>query len=409
MQVMLTWKNGALALGVVALLAGGFYLRNERIAERLAAPAPAPHPWAVHWVKVAKGTVTEGFPVLATMASSDEISIRPQVSGVIETIGPREGNRVEKGTLLAVIDTTPLRKELSALQASLASAIAQEKLQDLELKRTQKLAAKGFASLEKRDQLVAALEGAAGKRKQLAAQIAELKTKLGYGRITSPVKGEIVARNQVVGDLASPGKEIYKINVASGAKVKILVPQEILADLHIGSAVILTYAGKRKTVFLTRLIPSLDALSMGTAEADLDKAPFSLPSGARISARVITKAHKNVLILPLSSIALSGDGRHGIVFKVVREGDGKGKEHNNGNGHPGHLVKTKVTILARGLEGLAVTADLAPSDEVVSAHASQLLRYRDRDKVIAVPLEHDAANMAEPKAAKTPALAGKKG
>lgn len=373
---MIDWKSGAVAIALVALVGAGFFLRQQRIAERQAVPAPVAHPWALYTVKVRKGDVSQGFPALAMLSSSDEISIRPQISGVIEVIGPREGNAINKGALLAVIDTTQLRKQLAALQASLAAAMAGEKLQRLELARTQKLVGKGFASLEKRDRLVAALEAAAGKRKQLKAQIAELRTRISYGQIVSPVDGRLVARNQVVGDLAAPGREIYRINVRSGAKVRIVVPQDILADLHVGSRVILTYAGKSKDVWLTRLNPALDALSMGIAEADLDKAPFALPSGARVPARVITRSHADVLILPLSAVARSGDDRQGLAFKVVRDGkDGLG-----------HLLKTPVMITAHGFEGLAVTGDLKPGDEVVSAQEGQLLRLQDKQSVRPLPL-----------------------
>lgn len=373
---MINWKTGAVVLGVISLLAGGVYLRQLRIIQRQATPAPVMHAWALHTVRVRQGEVSEGFPVLATLTSSDEVSIRPQIGGVIDVIGPRAGNRVTKGTLLAVIDTTELRKELSALKASLAAAVAQEKLKRLELARTRKLVSRGFASLEKRDQLVAALEAATGQRNQLVAQIAELETKIAYGEIKSPVDGEIVARNQVVGDLATPGKEIYRLNIASGAKVRIVVPQEILAGIQVGSRVILSYGGKSTQVRLTRLNPSLDALSMGTAEADLDEAPFALPSGARVSARVITKSYPKVMILPLSAIARSSDGRGGVVFKVVRDGeDGLG-----------HLAKVPVAIVAHGLAGLAVEGALEPGDEVVSAHESQLLRLESKDDVRPVPL-----------------------
>ncbi len=370
-------KIGIAVLATLAFLGGGAYLRLERIAEREAIPPPVQHPWALHTVKVRQGTVTEGFPVLATLSSSDEISIKPQIGGVIHKIGPREGKRVEKGMLLALVDTVELKTELAALRASLTAAAAEEKLQRIQLKRIEKLVPLGFATPEKRDQLIAAVEVASGKRKQLLAQIAEVETRIGYGVIRSPVNGQVVARNQTIGDLASPGKEIYRINAASGAKVKIVVPQEILAGLHAGSDVVLTYAGKSKTVRLTRLYPALDALSMGTAEADLEHAPFSLPSGARVAARVITRSYPEVTILPLSAVARSADGRRGTVFKV----------ENSASGDVARLKKIAVDIEARGFEGLAVKGDIARGDAVVTAHESVLLRLQDADPVLPVPEE----------------------
>jgi len=362
---------GFVVLTVLVFLGSGAYLRQQRIAERESIPAPVQHPWALHTVKVRQGKVTEGFPVLATLSSSDEISVKPQITGVIHEIGPREGKRVKKGMLLTVIDATGLKKELAALRASLAAAAAEEKLQKIQLKRIQKLVPLGFATPEKRDQLIAAVDVASGKRKQLSAQIAEVETRIGYGIIRSPVNGKVVARFQTIGDLASPGKAIYRINAASGAKVRIVVPQQILAGLHTGSEVVLTYAGKSKTVQLTRLYPALDALSMGTAEADLNISPFDLPSGARVAARVITSSYPEVIILPHSAVVRSPDGRRGTVFKVV----------NNDSGNIARLKKISVDITARGFEGLAVTGDIARGDIVVTAHESVLLRLKDADPV----------------------------
>lgn len=364
-------KTISAVVAVIIVVGGGLFLRQLRIAERVATPPPAPHAWALHTVTVKEDSLTEGFPALATLTSSDEIVIRPRISGVIEQIGPREGTMVSKGTLLAVIDTTELSKQLAALKASLISAIAQERFQRLELARTRKLVDKGFASLEKRDQLVASLEAASGKREQLKAQIAELKTRIAYGEIRSPVDGRITLRNQTTGDLASPATAIYKLNVASGAKVRIVVPQEILGGLRVGSDVILTHAGKSKTVQLTRLYPSLDTLSMGTAEADLEQVPFDLPSGARVAARVIIKKYPNALVVPLLAVARSADDRHGIVFKVRKDAK------NNVE----RLEKTEVDIITHGFEGLAVTGDIRPGDNVVIAQQSILLRLKDNDPV----------------------------
>jgi len=369
-------KPASAIVAMIILIGGGLFLRQQRIAERLATPPPVPHAWALHTVEVKEDSLSEGFPALATVTSSDEITIRPRISGIIEKIGPLEGKTVKKDALLAMIDTTELRKNLIALKAALTSAIAQEKYQRLELERTKKLVAKGFASLEKRDQLVATLEAASGKREQLKAQIAELETRIAYGEIRSPVDGRITLRNQTIGDLANPATVIYKLNVATGAKVKIVVPQEILSGLHVGSDVVLTYAGKSRTIHLTRLYPALDTLSMGTAEADLKQVPFDLPSGARIAARVIVKRFPNVLLLPLLAVARSADDRHGIVFKIRK--DAKDKVDL--------LSRVEVEIIASGFEGLAVTGDIHPGERVVSAHQSILLRLKDNDPVQPFPI-----------------------
>ncbi len=373
------------ALSVIAgllLLGGLFFLRSHVIRARADVLAPAQSPWALHVIKVGKGTITQGFPVLATLSSQDEISLKPQLSGTISFIGPRAGKKVRKGEVLVRIDTSEISNNLAALEASLVSAKANVALQAAELKRTRKLKSKGYATPEQYDKLVAALKGAQGQVGQLEAQIAATKTRIAYGIIHSPVNGSVITRNQTKGDLASPGKEIYRINVASGAKVMVSVPQEVLAGIKPGSAVVLTYGALSKTVRLTRLGPSLDALSMGTAEADIDVIPFHLPSGARVPARVVTRSNEGVLIVPLSALVLSADGQNGHVFKVERTGKNRRAV----------LHKINVRLVARGSEGVGVSGDLSPGDELVSAHQTVLLRLREGEAVRPYPLSLQVQN-----------------
>ena len=377
----LTTRNLVAALIIALVIGGGFLLRTRVIAKREAAAPPITEPWALHSVKVRIGNITEGFPVLATLSTQDEISIKPQITGTIHIIGPRAGKVVSKGDVLVEIDTTEIKSNLAALKSSLASAQAKVTLQRAELTRTRKLIGKGFATPERRDQQIAALKEADGLANQLKAQISAAETRVSYGIIKSPVNGTIIVRNQTVGDLAAPGREIYRINAKSGAKVMVNVPQEVLANIKFGSPIILSYGGKTHKVYISRITPSLDALSMGTAESDLTSIPFDLPSGARVQARVITAHHKNVLLLPLSALAMSADGRHGVVFKILKND----KEIGNGSGE--HLSKLRVEISANGVEGVAVTGNLKSGDRVITAHESQLLRLHDGDRVRSFPLK----------------------
>ena len=363
--------GGATALALALGVAGIFLLRSHVKAVRADVATPVQAPWALHVLKLRKGTVSEGFPALATLSTQDEISIKPQIGGVIGVIGPRAGRKVKKGDLLVRIDTTEIENNLAALRASLNSAKAKLKLAQIELARTKRLVIKGYATPEQRDQKQATLRQGRGLVDQLEAQIKAAKTRIAYGTIRSPVNGSIIVRNQTKGDLATPGKEIYRLNASGGAKVKISVPQEVLAHVHPGGSVFLTYGNKQQTIKLTRISPSLDSLSMGTVEADLAQIPFGLPSGARVQARVVLDSKNNVLIAPLPTLAIAADDQTAIVFRVgARDKDGLAK-----------LQKLQVKLISRGAEGVAISGNLQAGDELVSAHQSVLLRLRDGELI----------------------------
>ena len=361
---------------VLALIGyGAFVLHGKRLEALQRTPAMNEYPWALRSATVERQDLTVGFPVLARMESRSEVTISPQISGVIQQLGPREGQAVKKGWLLARIDTLELENSLAALKASLAGAKADADYQAKELKRQKALLKKGFAAQDLVDRLSAQLDASRQRVKQLRGQIEALKTRLAYGTILSPVDGVIAARLQEVGDLASPGRPLYRITAEGGVKISVSVPQHVLEKLQPGSKIVLTQDDRQQTVRITRIFPDLDALSLGTVEADVDKMPFRLPSGARIPGRVIMAEYPGSLVVPLAAVAFSPDDRRGVVFKLQRK-----------DGENGYVLKrVPVRIAARGHEGVGVKGDLQPGDKVVTAKESILLSLRDNDPVVPEP------------------------
>jgi len=374
------WAKKALLAGLsvlvlIALTASGFALHARRVEALQQVPAPEKFPWALRTAPVAKRDLTAGFPVLATLSSQTEVAITPQISGVIRQMGPREGQSVKKGGLLVQLNIQELENQLAALKASQQAAKDEVALNEKNLKRQETLLLKGFATQEAVDTLRTALQTTTQRVNQLRGEIEALKTRLKYGTILAPVDGIISARLQEPGDLASPGHAIYRINAVTGAKIKITVPQSVAARLHEGSEVRLDHGDQSISVAVSRVFPSLDALSMGSAEADLVSIPFGLPSGARLPGRVILDRWPGTFVVPRTALILAPDGETGTIFKVVSEGNGK----------PARLEQVKVEIVASGREGVAVSGAVAEGDQVAIAQENELLKLKDGDPVSPEP------------------------
>jgi len=366
-----------LAIAILAGLAAGALSLRARRAEALQnVPAPAHYPWALRTARVEKRDLTEGFPILATVSSLAEVVIIPQISGVIRKMGPREGKPVRKGDLLALLDTREIESQQAALQARYQSAQDQVTLRKTELQRREALLLKGYVSQESIDQERTSLRTEIQSVKQLRDEIKALATRIKYGTIRSPVDGVLSERLQEPGDLAAPGKPIYRITASDGAKLRITVPQAVAAQLLKGSEIEISHGGQNRTIRLTRIIPALDALSMGSAEADLDHIPFALPSGARVPGRVILKRWPEAKLVPRTTLILAPGGKQASVFKIIAAKPGQ----------PGRLRKFKVSIIASGREGVAIAGDLAAGDQVALAQENQLLKLKDGDPVLPEPV-----------------------
>ncbi len=353
---------------ILAAIAVGLKIRRERAHELAAMPPPEPAPWALHVASVEKGDLIRGFPTLAELNASQEITLRAQIAGTVLEMGPREGIEVEPGQRLARIDVRELLENRASLEAQLAAARAEVQRTLDDYRRQQELKKKGLTSDEalqsKRTAWVAARE----KVNSLRRQISALEVRIGYGEVKAPVKAVVAARLAEPGDAVQPGTPLYRLNVDSAARLRVTLPQEVLSQVQPGTPVILHHGDRQQAIALNRIFPALDARALGSAEADLESLPFGLPSGARLSSVVVLASAKGVLTVPHRALVRTGTGKSWL-FKVAE----------------GRLHKVAVQLMLEGDRRVAVKADLQPGDRVVVAHRSVLLQLRDGDPVVVEP------------------------
>jgi membrane fusion protein (multidrug efflux system) len=351
----------------VLLVIGAIGLRKYRMQRVDNLPIIGQASWALHVEKVKLSNVTKGFPVLATLTGSTEITISSQLSGTIEKMGPREGIKVKKGELLASISVQELQQQYAGIEQQKEVALAEEKRTKDEYQRQKSLIKQGLTTQQSVDEKHTAAISATKQVATVAKQLSALKVRIQYGTVLVPRNAIIAAKLAETGDIAQPGKPLYKLTVDSAARLNVQLPQQILEQIHPQTKIILTHGSLQKVILLSRIFPSLNANALGTAEADIDSMPFALPSGARIPARVILVEKDEVLTVPHRAIIVNGDV--GVIFKVVST-----------NNEP-RLIRVKVKILLEGNNGVAVSGDLTANDKVVVAHQSMLMRLKNNDLV----------------------------
>ncbi len=354
---------------LLAAVAAGVKIRQKRAAQLAGMPPPEAAPWALHVATVERGSLHRAFPTLAELTASQQITLRAQVAGTILEMGPREGVAVKPGQRLARIDVRELLEKKAALEAQLAAARAEVQRTHDEYRRQQELKKKGLTSDEALQARRTAWVAAKEKVNSLMREISALEVRIGYGEVKAPVAAVIAARLAEPGDAAQPGTPLYRLSVDSAARLKVTLPQEILSRIHPGTEVVLRHGSKRESVQLNRIFPALDARALGTAEADLKRLPFGLPSGARIPADVILQSVHDALKVPLEALVRTGGGKNWL-FRVEK----------------GHLHKVAIQVLLEGDRQAAVKGELQPGDEVVVAHRSVLLQLSDGDPVVTEPV-----------------------
>lgn len=193
--------------GAVALVAGlGFYGWGRMTASKAQTAAPPPP------------IVTVASPLVRQVTDYDEftgrfeptatVEVRPRVSGYLTEINFRDGQIVEAGQALFVIDKRPYQTALAQAEAQLAGATAQLAFAEADAKRSQELVKTSNIAVATHEQRIQQRQAASAALKTAEAAVARARLDLEFTEVRSPVRGRVSNRrvdigNLVVGDGAS--------------------------------------------------------------------------------------------------------------------------------------------------------------------------------------------------------------
>ncbi|PKN09816.1 MAG: efflux RND transporter periplasmic adaptor subunit [Deltaproteobacteria bacterium HGW-Deltaproteobacteria-8] len=189
-------------------------------------------------VSVAEATAMN-VPVLVLAVGNVEayasVVIKPQVSGIIAKQLVRDGQDVQIGTPLFLIDQRTYQASLQEAQARLQKDQAQSQKAEDDLRRFKELFDQGAVSREQLEQIQA---NTIGLRASLAldrAQVEQARLQLGFASITSPIAGRaghvLVQEGNLVGK-SSDDRALVIINQIQPIFVSFSVPERHLPEIQ---------------------------------------------------------------------------------------------------------------------------------------------------------------------------------
>jgi multidrug efflux system membrane fusion protein len=161
------------------------------------------------------------------------VSVKSQVTGVLQQAHFKEGQDVKKGQLLFTIDPRPLEAALKQAEANLARDTAQLRNTREQLKRYAELVEKQYVSREQYDQIKTNADAAESVVEADKAAVENAKVQLSYCYIYSPVNGRVGSLLVNEGNLVrvNDGAPLVVINQVTPINVTFAVPEQHLLDI----------------------------------------------------------------------------------------------------------------------------------------------------------------------------------
>lgn len=148
---------------------------------------------------VRKGDISVIVTATGTVEAVTTVEVGSQVSGTISALYADFNDLVKKGQVLAQLDPTFLKAQVSQAQADLEKAEASAKLSKTEYDRSLSLFEKNLISESDRDVAATNYELAKAEEKSAKANLDRVITNLDYSTIASPIDGVVISRNVDVG------------------------------------------------------------------------------------------------------------------------------------------------------------------------------------------------------------------
>ncbi|MFC5050306.1 efflux RND transporter periplasmic adaptor subunit [Rubritalea spongiae] len=294
---------------------------SEKKEEAASAPQGMP-PRNVEATKVARSTMTNILSLVGSVEANETADIRAEISGNLESIHFKEGQKVKAGQLLAKIDDREIAAQLTETEAQLKLA---KQTRDRYLRL-----------IENRAIPQADLDQAESSLSTLNATAKRLRVRLSKTVIIAPFDGTVGARNVSPGDYIDQSKSITNVIDTSKLKINFQVPERYYAQLEQGGRIDIrssTTNGSKTSGSIYFISTVIDQATRSTqVKAWIENPPKSLFPGMFTNVDLILEVRENVLVVPEQALLASPqgdalvvigegqDGAHPVTITPVRTG-----------------------------------------------------------------------------------------
>lgn len=246
------------------------------------------------------GDISSFLLFSSNIDSEKVVDIFPMTTGIIEKINFDEGQHVEKGAVLAVLDER---------EASINEKMAEMNYKKLkaEFERQKEIFQRQMISKEEYERLRFNMGNA-------KLEWDHTKLLLSYTRITSPIEGVVTRRYIKVGNRINTSQLSFSV-VQDKEKIAVVnIPEQEKDAVFVRQKAVIFSGVKSVSGYVKRMSPAIDPES-GTFKVTVEvadkKGVFAV--GQFVNVKIIKKVHENVVLLTKDALVYEG----GRVFVFV--------------------------------------------------------------------------------------------
>jgi RND family efflux transporter MFP subunit len=247
---------------VLPFIAGAVLLTNGCSQSGVESAGKGALPLVVKGIKleqVKAGAIMEDQEAVGTIKAVNGFVLAARIAGTVAEMRVKEGDRVRKGQLLAVLSADEATAGAAAAEAgveegsrALAEAKSRKKLADATFQRYQKLFAEQAVTrqeLESRQmEQEVATQGVLRAESRLlqARENSRVASAMsGYAKLVSPTDGVVTVKSADRGDTVFPGTPVLSIEDDSGYRLEIQVPESLKEMVNAGQSVKVILEGRQ--------------------------------------------------------------------------------------------------------------------------------------------------------------------
>ena len=264
----------------------------------------------------------EDLVLPGTMEAYVESPIYARTNGYLQKWYHDIGSRVQKGQLLADIDTPEVDQQLSQARADLNTAKANAHLSEITATRYTELIKTDGVSKQEVDNAIGDWEAKKATVQSSEANVRRLEELESFKHIYAPFGGVITKRNVDIGTLINAGnggssQQLFFLSQTDPIRVYVSVPETYAPSVHAGLGAFLELTQYQGQKFEGKVVRTSEAIDPATrtllTEVDVPNHNGGLLPGGYAQVHLEVKVTGARLAVPVNALLFRSEGLRAVV------------------------------------------------------------------------------------------------